>query len=59
MNILEGFRALFNPSETLGAFLISIFATFVGGFLFGRATNSIKARNTNGDIIQGSKVNKK
>lgn len=59
MNIFEQFIAITDPSTTLGAFIISITASLVVGFLTGKkVTNSQKAKNVRGDMIQNSKVKK-
>jgi hypothetical protein len=57
--IIEQFSNLINPSTGLGAFLISLLATFVGGFFVGKATNIQKGKNVGGDMIQNSKVDKR
>lgn len=56
MDIIEQFMNLIDPSTSLGAFLISLGATFIGGFFVGRASNTQKGKNVSGDMIQDSKV---
>ncbi len=58
MNIFNQFLNLIDPSTSLGAFLISLLATFVGGFLFGKASNTQSGKHVGGDMIQSSKVRK-
>lgn len=59
MDIIDQFAHLIDPSTSLGAFVISLFATFVGGFFFGRATNTQRGNDVGGDMIQNSKVSKR
>ena len=58
MNLVQQFQNLFNPSETLGAFLISLMAGMASSFLLGikfqkeiDKKNSIEAEKV-GSIIQ-------
>lgn len=57
------FKALIDPSTTLGAFLISLLAGILGGLFVGfitgsnyqkRKVNTIKADQIDGDVFQGS-----
>lgn len=59
MNIFEQFLNLIDPATGLGAFIISLLATFVGGFFTGRATYSQRGKNVGGDMIMHSKVKKR
>jgi ABC-type antimicrobial peptide transport system permease subunit len=61
-NIGQQFKNLIDPSTALGAFLISIFASFVGGFFTSnkmKKKNIQKARDVDGDMIQDSTVDRR
>lgn len=52
MSIFESFSKLVDPSTTLGAFIISIAATFLGGFFTGKKVGHIqKAKHVGGDMM--------
>lgn len=59
MEIIEQFKILIDPSGALGAFLISLSASIIVSFFFGRATVYQKAKNVGGDMIQNSNVSKR
>lgn len=53
--MLQQFSNLIDPSTALGAFVISILASFVGGFFTGKkVTNIQKAKIVIGDMNQNS-----
>lgn len=62
-NLSQQFNVLFDPSTALGAFLISLAASIVASFLLGFFSSKIvfkqKAKNVEGDMMQGNKVTKR
>lgn len=58
--IIEQFKNILDPSNALGAFLISVIASLIVGFFTGKNANNIqKAFFVKGDMIQDSHVYKK
>jgi hypothetical protein len=59
-NLFQQFGNLIDPSTTLGAFVISIFASFIGGFFTGKKVKNIqKSHEVHGDMYQNPKIYKR
>lgn len=59
MSIFDQFIILFDPSTALGAFLISIAASFIVGFWGGKNYSNIQiGKNVHGDMNQNSNKTK-
>lgn len=59
MDIIEQFQILLDPATTSGAFIISLAATFIGGFFVGRSSVNQKGKNVGGDMNQNSTIVKR
>lgn len=58
--LMNQFKLLIDPSTALGAFIISLAASLIVGFIAGnKYGNYQNARNVNGDVIQNSTVSKR
>lgn len=59
-NLFQQFSNLIDPSTALGAFLISILASFLSGFFTSKKiTNIQKSKTVIGDMNQNSKIYKR